>query len=221
MCFSATASFLSAGVTGVIGFAAVARARTRRELPMAAIPLVFSAQQAVEGLLWLTLPNAPDGPATSALTLAFLLFAEVLWPVYAPLAALLIEPSARRARALLACLLGGAAVAGFLLAGLLTGRHSALIDGGHIVYDRGGAQPEWVLMSYLLATTLALALSSWPAIRILASVIAIGYGVAYFLYWNAFISVWCFFAAAASVIVLAHFGMARAEAVAQERTGRG
>ncbi|MEW5962470.1 MAG: DUF6629 family protein [Pseudomonadota bacterium] len=219
MCFSATASFLSAGVTGVIGLAAVARARTRRELPMAAVPLVFSAQQTVEGLLWLTLPNAPDGPATSALTLAFLLFAEVLWPVYAPLAALLIEPSARRARALLVCLLSGTAVAGYLLIGLLTGRPGAVIDGGHIVYDRASPQPEWVLMSYLLATTLALALSSWPVIRVLASVIAIGYGVAYFLYWNAFISVWCFFAAAASVIVLAHFEMARVAAA--ERVGRG
>jgi hypothetical protein len=90
--------------------------------------------------------------------------------------------------------------------------------GGHIVYDRGGAQPEWVLMSYLLATTLALALSSFPAIRVLASVIAIGYGVAYFLYWNAFISVWCYFAAAASVTVLVHFD--RARNVAQERARR-
>jgi hypothetical protein len=218
VCFSATASFVSAGVTGAIGLVAVTRARSRRELPMAAVPLVFSAQQSVEGLLWLTLPNAPDGRATSALTLAFLLFAEVLWPVYAPLAALLIEPSARRARALLVCLLSGTAAAGYLLSGLLTGRHSAAILGGHIVYDRGGAQPEWVLMSYLLATTLALALSSFPAIRVLASVIAIGYGVAYFLYWNAFISVWCYFAAAASVTVLVHFD--RARNMAQERARR-
>lgn len=210
MCFSATASFVSAGVTGVLGLAAVTRANTRRELPMAAIPLLFSVQQTIEGLLWLTLPTALDGPATSTLTLAFLLFAEVLWPVYAPLAALLIEPSIARWRTLLACLVSGMAVAGYLLTGLLTHAHSAAIQGGHIVYDRGGAQPEWVLMLYLLATTLALALSSWPAIRVLASVIAIGYGVAYFLYWNAFISVWCFFAAAASVIVLAHFEIARA-----------
>jgi hypothetical protein len=63
MCFSATASFIAFGVTGAIGLASVSRIRSSNELPLAAIPLVFASQQGIEGLLWLTLPVAPGGPA--------------------------------------------------------------------------------------------------------------------------------------------------------------
>lgn len=217
MCFSATASFVTAGVTGVIGVAALIRAREPAALPMAAVPLVFAAQQALEGLLWLTLPVAPDSPGTGTLSLVFLLFAYVIWPVYAPLAALSIEPSPMRRRLIGACLLVGLATAGYLLAGLLSYSHSALIEGGHIVYDREVDQPDGILPPYLLATAGALALSSWPAVRALAGVIGVGYLVALVLYWNAFVSVWCFFAAAASMLILAHFQHVRAAAGAGAR----
>jgi hypothetical protein len=33
--------------------------------------------------------------------------------------------------------------------------------------------------------------------------------VAYVLYWEAFVSVWCFFAAAASAVILWHFELSR------------
>ena len=53
MCFSATASFLAAGVTGAIEVVAIARTRRASEAPLAAAPLIFAAQQGIEGLLWL------------------------------------------------------------------------------------------------------------------------------------------------------------------------
>jgi hypothetical protein len=37
----------------------------------------------------------------------------------------------------------------------------------------------------------------------------VGSIVAYAFYWEAFLSVWCFFAAAGSVVILAHFEHAR------------
>ena len=54
MCFSATASFGASAVLGVIGVAAVAKAKTKPQRLFASIPLVFAVQQLSEGFLWLS-----------------------------------------------------------------------------------------------------------------------------------------------------------------------
>src|SRR5579863_7518144 len=110
MCFSATASFVAAGVIGGMGIAAVIRAKEPRELPLAVIPILFAVQQGIEGLLWLYLPTAPEDSTSTFLTYAFLLFAEVLWPVYAPMTAWIIEPEPRRRRLMVLCVVIGLGV---------------------------------------------------------------------------------------------------------------
>ena len=122
-----------------IGVVALNRATQWRERPLAAIPLVFGLQQAVEGGLWLVLPAAPHGPLASGLALTFLLIAQVLWPVYAPMAALALEPEQRRRRLMLACLAPAAAVTAVFAWRLLNGPHDAAIVNRCIVYrTRGG-----------------------------------------------------------------------------------
>jgi hypothetical protein len=96
MCFSATASFSAASITGVIGIATLRQVKHPRELLLAAMPLLFAAQQAVEGALWLQLPAGAGRDAVAALSLCFLVFAKVLWPAYVAPAVLLIEPDLRR-----------------------------------------------------------------------------------------------------------------------------
>ena len=93
MCFSAPASFVTAGLTGAIGIIALTRASEPRQLPFAATPLFFAVQQGIEGLLWLNLPLAPDGHLSTALAFSYLVFAEAFWPVFVPIAVWLIEPS--------------------------------------------------------------------------------------------------------------------------------
>jgi hypothetical protein len=93
MCFSAPASFVTAGITGTIGIVALSRVSEPRELPLAATPLLFAFQQCIEGLLWLSLPQAPDGYLSAVLTILDLFFAEAFWPLYAPIAVWLIEPN--------------------------------------------------------------------------------------------------------------------------------
>ncbi|THD66260.1 DUF6629 family protein, partial [Phenylobacterium sp.] len=56
MCFSATASFTAAAVTGSLGLVAMARTRQLHDLPLAATPVLFAVQQVTEGLIWLRLP---------------------------------------------------------------------------------------------------------------------------------------------------------------------
>jgi hypothetical protein len=60
MCFSAPASFITAGITGAIGVVALTRINEPRELPLAGTPLLFALQQGIEGLLWLKLPLPMD-----------------------------------------------------------------------------------------------------------------------------------------------------------------
>jgi hypothetical protein len=96
MCFSASASFVAATISGTAGAICLARVRYRGDLLLAAIPLVFAVQQTIEGFLWQSLEHEGLSERSAALTAAFLMLMLVLWPVYAPLATFLAEPDRRR-----------------------------------------------------------------------------------------------------------------------------
>lgn len=205
MCFSATASFVTAGATGIVAVACLLRANRGHEMLVAGIPALFAVQQAIEGLLWLILPISSDGAASRWLTLAFLLIATVAWPVYAPLAALRAETVPWRLRAIGLCLAAGVGVAATLLWDVLSGFPASAVIEHHIIYvvDR---QPSAALgLGYLAATGLSLLVSSRPAIALLGVLVTIGSAAAYAFYWDSLTSVWCFFAAAGSLVVLGHF----------------
>jgi hypothetical protein len=205
MCFSATASFVTAGTTAIIGVVALTRANGPRELPLAATPILFALQQGIEGLLWLDLPVAPDGPLSTGLTLLYLFFAEVFWPIFVPIAVLLVEPKGRRRQWMAGCLAIGVGVGGYLQGWILTHSHGAVILGDHIVYVTGYKATVLMSFSYLAATGLPPILSSQRTVVVLGTIILLGSVIAYAFYWEAFVSVWCFFAAAASTVVLGHF----------------
>jgi small-conductance mechanosensitive channel len=59
------------------------------------------------------------------------------------------------------------------------------------------------------AIGLPLLMSSQRTVVVLGATVLVGLVVAYALYWEAFVSVWCFFAAAASVAILCHFEWSR------------
>jgi hypothetical protein len=205
MCFSATASFVTVGITAAAGIVCLTRIRGWRELPLASLPLLFAGQQAVEGFLWLALPVDPDGPVSSMLTLVFLLYAKVFWPAFAPMAALLIEPEPRRRRLMAICAAIGAGLAAYFLWSIYTYPHAASIRAGHIVYTGEPQGPAPIGVLYLVATAITPLLSSHRAVVLLGAIVFGGSVFAYFLYWEAFASVWCFFAAAGSGIILVQF----------------
>ena len=213
MCFSATASFVTAGLTGAVGLYAVSRSRGMREFPLASMPLFFAVQQFTEGGLWLTLPIAPEGAVSSWLSHAFLVFALIFWPVFAPLAAYLVEPDVYRRRLIGICLAVGGAVSACFLWLLLTQSHQALIADGHISYEIGTA-PVSVQGAYMVATTMGLLVSSYRSVAALGLIVLAGSIVSYALYLETFVSVWCFFAAVASVVIAGHFRVLAARRVA-------
>lgn len=208
MCFSAAASF-TAGI-GLCGAGAVAvwMVPTRRELPLAAMPLIFGLQQIVEGALWLALADG-DTAAQYCLTTGFLAFAEVFWPLFVPLAVWLIEPPGRRRTTIVACMAAGVLVTLALLHGLVTQPRAAELFEGHIYYHfphYGGMGsinlfvPTMLL--YLSATCLSLMLASDRTVRAIGVVMALAFIVTSMFYETWMISVWCFFGALLSGLVL-------------------
>ena len=214
MCFSAPASFIAAAVAGTVGAACVARVREPGDWPLAAMPIVFAVQQAIEGFLWLHLASDPTSATSAALTETFLVFALVVWPVYAPLAAYAAEPDARRRTWMALCIAAVIAVALYFFTSMAQAPRMATIQEHHIAYSADPDLPVAIRMLYPVATCLSLLLSSHRAVALAGFVIFIGSLVSYWMYWNAFTSVWCFFAAIASALIIFHFERARRTATA-------
>ena len=204
MCFSATASFTAGIGLLVIGAVTVNRVRQRAELPFALIPGLFGFQQLIEGGLWLTFPdNAPV--ANTVLTYLYSLFSHVLWPIYVPIAVLLLEPVAWRRKLLMAIAVGGAAVGLYLLYFLVTEPIVSEVVGRHISYQSPHFYIAAVMVLYVLATCVSSFVSSCKTIRWFGAATFVALLAAYVFYAFWFISVWCFFAAVLSLIVLVHF----------------
>lgn len=204
MCFSATASFTAGAALLAVGAITTSRARRSAELPFALIPILFGVQQLIEGALWLTFPDkAPL--ANSVLTLAYSFFSHVLWPIYVPVAVLLLEPVAWRRKVLAGIAAAGGALGLYLLYFLVTEPIASEVVGRHISYQSPHFYVAAVVTLYVLATCVSSFVSSCGTIRWfgVATFVALLAAYAFYAFW--FISVWCFFAAVLSVIVLVHF----------------
>jgi hypothetical protein len=204
MCFSATASFTAGAALVVTGAVTTRFVRKPREMPYALIPLLFGIQQLIEGSLWLTFPDkAPL--LNTILTYAYSIFSHVLWPIYVPLAIYCLETVAWRRKALLLTAAGGTLVGLYLLYFLIRLPIVAEAGEGHIDYVSPHFYVQVVMALYVLGTCVSPLLSSHRWVRWFgfAAILSFAAAGAFYLAW--FISVWCFFAAIMSVIVLMFF----------------
>ena len=209
MCFSATASF-SAGAfllgVGTLTLRSALAAHQRRDLPFAAIPLLFAIQQLIEGVIWLTF--RVDAPLLNVvLTHVYAFFSHVLWPVYVPVAVLLMEPMGWRRRALFAFVAAGAAVGAYLLVVLVAFPLASRPTGQHIEYVSPHFFAAVTMTLYLLSTAVSPLLSTHRMVVVFGALALLSFGAAYAFYATWFISVWCFFAALLSAVVYLHFGV--------------
>ena len=203
MCFSATASF-SAGVVLIgLGTLTLRAVSHPRELLLAAIPLLFGMQQVIEGAIWLTfLYETPLW--NSVMTHLFSFFSHVLWPVYVPVAVLLVEPPGWRQSALTLFVTAGAAVGAYLAYTLVAFGVVSRPTGQHIEYVSPHFFAVAVMSLYLLSTTVSPLFSTYRLVRVFGVLALLSFGAAYYFYAAWFISVWCFFAAILSAIIYLH-----------------
>ena len=204
MCFSATASFSAGSILIGISALAVHRLQRKAELAYALIPALFGTQQLLEGALWLTFPDKSPS-LHHGLTQAYSVFSQIVWPVYTPAAVLLMETTPWRRRLVLGSMLAGGWVSAFLLWNLVHVSVVSQVLGQHIVYIFPHFHQTTATGLYLLGTCVSPVFSGWRAVRWFGLAISASLVVTFIFYFVWFTSVWCFFAAALSSIVLLHF----------------
>lgn len=205
MCFSATANFVGAGVVGVVGVATLTKVRHPRELPLAALPLLFSVHQLIEGVVWLGLEGHVPSAIGDAAAYTYVLYAQGVLPVLVPIAILLIEPSRRRR----------AIIAPFMVIGLAAGVYLFWIDVAHpvsyyivnhsIAYENSGSLVGLFAALYLIATCGAPLASGYPWIIGFGVANVIGLSLTLWLLKSNFTSIWCAYAAVISFMLLVFF----------------
>lgn len=203
MCFSATASFGAGIVLSAIGIVSIKKVQHRSQFMFAAIPLLFAIQQFSEGILWLTLPYPDLQYFQRGTTFFFLIFAQIIWPLYVPVAILLLEKQKTR-KNIQRILVGiGLLVSCHLAYCLYNYNVHAEIDCYHITYIQ--PYPEkFRVLSGILYGIATIAPSFFSHIRrmwMLGVTILISYIITYLFYENYLVSVWCFFASVISISV--------------------
>lgn len=204
ICFSASASFATYAFLLVIGRLTWKGVRVPNERAFAAIPSLFALQQFIEGGIWLTLSR--DAPLTNeVMTYSFSFFSLLLWPVYSPVAVLLIDPQGWRRQCLGVFVAAGAIASGLLLYIVAGYGVVSRVTGHHIDYVMPHLFPLATMMLCLLSTGVSELLSTYVKVKIFGLLVLLSFGAAYVAYPHWFISIWCYFAALLSVFVLFHF----------------
>lgn len=204
MCFSAGASFGASAILGAAGAASLYMAKKPRQKFFAAIPLIFAIQQFTEGFVWLSTTHAEFSWIHNYAMYSFLVFAQVVWPVWEPLSVYLMERGPKQ-RIFLNIILGmGISEALYMAYGLVFLHVTGEVECQHVRYVIGFPDalmwPSIIL--YGSATVLAPFISGIRWMRLLGVALAASYLISDFLFEYFITSVWCYFAAALSVIVL-------------------
>ena len=187
-----------------------------RELPFAAIPLLFAIQQLIEGVIWMTF-GADLPMLNSVMTHAYSFFSHVLWPVYVPVAIVLMEPEGWRRRTLFVFVAGGASVSAYLLYVLFAFPVVSRPTGQHVEYLSPHFFAALTMTLYLLSTTTSPLLSTHRTARVFGVLALLAFGAAYYFYAQWFISVWCLFAALLSAVIYFHFALSRGDGLTHRR----
>lgn len=205
MCFSATANFTGSAVLGGVGIATLTKVKHRRELLFASLPALFALHQFIEGFVWLGLDGILSSKVTHNMGAAFVLYAQGLLPFLLPLSVLLFEPNAKSRRRMRPFLVVGTLTALYILWALIAYPLQIYVKSNSIVYINPATNNTFVAVLYVIATCGSLLFSKIKDmvlfgianVAILLAVMAVKR--------YAFTSLWCAYAAVASVIILAYF----------------
>ena len=205
MCFSATANFVGSTVLAGVGVVTLTKVKHRRELLFAALPVLFAIHQFIEGFVWLGLDGILSPKVAHNMGAAFMLYAQGLLPFILPLSVILFEVDAKSRRRMQPFLILGTLTALYILWALTAYPTQVFVKGNSIVYINQATNNEAVAVLYVIVTCGSLLFSKIKdmvmfGIANLAILLAV---MAFKRY--AFTSLWCAYAALASVIILAYF----------------
>jgi hypothetical protein len=205
MCFSAAVNFVGSEVLGAVGVATLTKVKHRRELLFASLPALFAFHQFIEGFVWLGLDGILSPAITHNMGAAFVLYAQGLLPFLMPLSVLLFEPDAQSRARMRPFLVVGSLTTLYILWALIAYPLQVSVRGNSIEYIKPATNNTFVAILYVIATCGSLLFSKIKDMVIFGvanmAILLIVMAVKRY----AFTSLWCAYAAVASVIILAYF----------------
>ena len=210
VCFSLQGDLVGGVVVTAIGVDAYRHLHGRTShLLLAGIPLLLGVHQLDESLVWWSLRgDLPHEVGRIALWI-YLIIAMVVVPVVVPLAVLNAEPTEHRRRLILPFVALGVAVGVVLFLTMLRGPVTVRIGSYHLAYSIGLRDGLVVVGLYVAATCGALLVSGYRHIAIFGVANLVAVIVLARMTADGFISLWCFYAAAASAAISLHLRFAR------------
>jgi hypothetical protein len=205
MCFSATANFVGSGVLGGVGVVTLTQVKHRRELLFASLPVLFAVHQFTEGFVWLGLDGYLSQQTAHDMGAAFVLYAQGLLPFLVPLSVMLFEQTRARRRAMMPFVVLGGLLTLYMLWGLTAYPLAVSVEHNSIVYVNWATNMTWVAVLYVVAVCGSLFFSKVKAMVWFGAANLVILLVTMAVKRYAFTSVWCAYAAVASVIILAYF----------------
>jgi hypothetical protein len=202
---------VGSGVLGAVGVVTLTKVKHRRELLFAALPVLFAIHQFIEGFVWLGLDGILSPAVAHDMGAAFMLYAQGLLPFLLPLSVLLFEPTGKSRRNMLPFLVIGGATTLYILWALTAYPLQLYVRGNSIVYINPATNNMAVAVFYVIATCGSLFFSKIRMMVLFGAANLVILLTVMEVKRYAFTSLWCAYAAVASVIILACFWKSRAE----------
>ncbi len=190
---------------GAVGVLTFTKVRHRRELLFAALPTLFAIHQFIEGFVWLGLDGILSPKVTQDMGAAFMLYAQGLLPFLLPLSVMLFEPTAKSRRRMWPFLAIGTGTTLYILWALTAFPFQVYVKNHSIVYTDAGTSSTLLAVLYVISTCGSLFFSQVKDMVIFGAANFVILLIVMAVKQYAFTSVWCAYAAAASVIILAYF----------------
>ena len=229
MCFSAEASFAASGVLAASSIAIARTPKEKASIPLSLFPAVFAAHQFIEGIVWLNYDGVLPDAFRSGAVYAYALIAFVLWPVFVPFSAYLLETEKRRRIIILICQAIGLGIGLLLLVSFVRHPVQVSVDCCSLSYQVNA--PDLLLTPYLIAVSIPFLASSRKGLVLFGVAVTVSCAAAAVAASaTTFPSVWCFFAAilsgglylyfrTAARTTAQHLGMGATSGITARQTG--
>lgn len=192
--------------------------RTPREFPFASMPALFAAHQFLEVAVWAGLDGQVPHDVAELAMRAYLFIAWPLLPALLPFAILMLQPPHSRRRVV--PFLGLGIVVAVYLAYVVLANPVEVIRHPHgLEYVTVVQHPVVWAVLYIVAVIGAPLMSGYRSIVAFGAANLVALLLVAVFYYAAFASLWCFFAAFASVLMLAHM-IRRRSLPDEDRFGR-
>src|SRR5215469_3805131 len=159
--------------------------------------------------MWLGLDGVMSPAVTHKMGAAFVLYAQGLLPFLMPMSILLFEPDRRSRRRMLPFLAIGTGTTLYMLWALIAYPLRIFVKANSIVYINDGTNNTVLAVLYVIATCGSLFFSKVRDMVVFGAANLVILLTVMAVKRYAFTSVWCAYAAVASVIILAYFWRSR------------